>query len=284
MDNPTSVVVVDADNGLLTAAALSAEGYRCDSAASAEAALESVSGTAFDVMLADIAVPGVEEADLIRRAKRLRPEMAIIVMVGRIEDFSYESAVESGASDFIIRPFGTEELVLRLKHVVRQETLRVLSVTDELTRLSNRRGFFTLAAQQLKLSKRQHRAIYMLYADVNGLKGINDTWGHREGDAALIETADILRGTYRESDIVARIGGDEFVVIPIGSAGDNIPIIVGRLKQELEERNAKRRSGYQLSLSVGVACYDPANPCTIDELLSQGDRLMYEEKKLRGTS
>lgn len=160
-----------------------------------------------------------------------------------------------------------------------EEKLRTLSLTDELTGLYNRRGFFTLVEQLLKLSKRQKTGIFMLYADVDNLKNINDTFGHQEGDLALIEIANILKKNFRESDIIARIGGDEFVAIPVGTAGDTIEIITARLQKSFEIYNEERNCSYKLSLSVGTAYYDPEHPCSIDELLIQGDKLMYERKR-----
>ncbi|MDQ7787364.1 MAG: diguanylate cyclase [Thermodesulfovibrionales bacterium] len=160
-----------------------------------------------------------------------------------------------------------------------QEQLRELSLTDQLTCIYNRRGLFTLVDPMLKQAKRQKKGIFMLYADIDNMKEINDTFGHREGDAALIETVNILRTNYRESDIIARIGGDEFVVIPVGTTGDNIEKIVDRLEKSLEIYNSKRTHDYRLSLSIGVTYYDPENPCTIEELLTQADELMYKYKK-----
>ncbi len=162
-----------------------------------------------------------------------------------------------------------------------EERLRTLSLTDELTGLYNRRGFFILVEQLLKQSRREKRGIFMLYADLDHLKAVNDTWGHKEGDIALIETTNILKKTFRESDIVSRIGGDEFVVIPIGTTGDNIKGIIRRLQQNIADENAKKNRGYDISLSVGTAYYDPASPCSIDELLAQGDKLMYENKRCK---
>lgn len=160
-----------------------------------------------------------------------------------------------------------------------EEKLRNLSLTDALTGLYNRRGFFTLVEQLLKLSKRQKTGTFMLYADVDNLKDINDTFGHQEGDLALIEIANILKKNFRESDIIARIGGDEFVAIPVGTAGDTIEIITARLQKSFEIYNEERNCSYKLSLSVGTAYYDPERPCSIDELLIQGDKLMYERKR-----
>ncbi|MFZ2197767.1 MAG: GGDEF domain-containing protein, partial [Thermodesulfovibrionales bacterium] len=158
-----------------------------------------------------------------------------------------------------------------------QEELRTLSLTDALSGLYNRRGFMTLAEQHLKIANRMKSKIFMLYADMDDLKGINDTFGHQEGDAALKETARILRETFRESDIVSRIGGDEFVVMPIGNSGKDAEFLISRLQNNLDRHNEKN-SRYVLSLSVGITSYDPSSPVNLEELLSQGDKLMYEQK------
>ncbi len=162
-----------------------------------------------------------------------------------------------------------------------EEQLRTLSLSDELTGIYNRRGFFTLGEQQLKLAKRMKKGIFMLYADVDDLKEINDTWGHKEGDLALIETAAVLKKTFRGSDVVARVGGDEFTVIPIGISGDNIEVIAARLQKSIEVHNTEKSCDYNLSLSFGIAYYDPENPCSVEELLAQADKLMYEQKRQR---
>lgn len=160
-----------------------------------------------------------------------------------------------------------------------EEKLRALSLTDELTGLYNRRGFFALVEQLLKLAKRQKKGLFMLYADLDNLKGINDALGHQQGDQALLDMANLFRSTYRESDIIARIGGDEFVVIPVGSAGDDVNVISSRLQQNVERHNERGNRSYTLSVSLGLTHYDPENPCSIDELLLRADKLMYEQKK-----
>lgn len=160
-----------------------------------------------------------------------------------------------------------------------EKRLLALSVRDELTGLYNRRGFFALAEQQLKLSQRSRNSIYIFYADLDNLKTINDDFGHQEGDSALVEIARILEDTFRESDIIARIGGDEFVAIPVGTTGETLEIISSRFARNIELHNAERQRGYAISASVGIACYNPGSPYTIDELLAEGDRLMYEDKR-----
>ena len=162
-----------------------------------------------------------------------------------------------------------------------EDELRSLSITDELTGLYNRRGFSALAEHQLKISNRIGQGHFLLYADLDGLKNINDTIGHKGGDRVLISTADILRTTFRNSDIIARMGGDEFVVFPIGIDGDDIDMNVSRLQNTIEVHNSKEAPASRISLSVGVAFYDPESPCSVDELLAKADNAMYENKKLK---
>ena len=167
---------------------------------------------------------------------------------------------------------------------IAEEKLHNLSLSDELTGLHNRRGFFAVAGQFLKLARRQKEGTFMLYADIDNLKEINDTFGHKEGDQVLIETANILKRNYRESDVIARLGGDEFVIIPIGTAKDNIGIITSRFEKSIETYNSTSNRGYKLSLSYGLAYYDPENPCSLDELLMQADKAMYEHKRNKQTA
>jgi diguanylate cyclase (GGDEF)-like protein/PAS domain S-box-containing protein len=160
-----------------------------------------------------------------------------------------------------------------------EEELRILSITDELTGLYNRRGFFTMVEHQMKIANRQKNRMFMLYADLDNLKGINDAFGHREGDLALIATAKILRNNFRESDVIARMGGDEFAAIPAGASGESARMIAERFQKAIDAYNKESSSEAMLSVSYGFAFYDPDSPCSIDELLQQGDRAMYEHKK-----
>jgi len=283
MNGKSSVLIVDDDAALLDVfkRGLSSEDYHCEAAVTAAAALELIDKIPFDVMVTDIILPDMNGFKLTENAKRLRPNMAVIIMTGFIEDFSYDDAVEAGASDFIKKPFTLKEMKARIEHAKIHEKMHTLLLTDELTGVYNRRGFFALSEHQLKMARRQMTGIYMLYADLDDLKGINDNWGHPEGDLALIDIANILRTNFRESDVIARIGGDEFVVIPVGTAGDNVDIIIDRLQKAIDLHNSVSNRSYRLSMSAGAAFYDPASPCSIEELLAQGDKSMYERKKNR---
>jgi diguanylate cyclase (GGDEF)-like protein len=154
-----------------------------------------------------------------------------------------------------------------------------LAFLDELTGLYNRRGFLTLAEQQLKTADRAKREMLLLFADFDDLKHINDTLGHTQGDLALIEVADVLRDKFRESDIIARIGGDEFVVLATETGGSSADAITARLQENLKAINAREGRSYKLSLSMGIAHYDFEQPCSIDALLARADRAMYERKQ-----
>jgi diguanylate cyclase (GGDEF)-like protein len=171
----------------------------------------------------------------------------------------------------------SEKLLRKVKES--EETYRSLALIDELTGIYNRRGLLTLGEYYLRMVRRQKKCIYMLYADFDDLKTINDTWGHQEGDTALIETAGVLKNNFRESDIIARIGGDEFVVILVDTTSDSIDTVIDRLKKAVEINNSEGNHAYRLSLSVGIAFCDPEHPVSIEELVSQADRHMYDDKK-----
>jgi diguanylate cyclase (GGDEF)-like protein/PAS domain S-box-containing protein len=160
-----------------------------------------------------------------------------------------------------------------------ETSLRSLSITDALTGLYNRRGLFALAEQQIKSVNRSKQWLSVLYADLDNLKEINDKFGHQEGDAALARGADILRTTFRESDIIARIGGDEFVVILVSDEKRSSHFTFSRLQQNLDAYHAGTKTAYILSLSTGIAMYDPQHPVSFDDLLREADEFMYLHKK-----
>ena len=161
-----------------------------------------------------------------------------------------------------------------------EEALKAMSLVDDLTGLYNRRGFLTLAEQELKMVKRTKRETFLLFADLDGLKEINDTFGHLEGDQALIDIARVFKESFREPDILARIGGDEFVILAKEGRSKAGPgIFMERLRKNLRLFNEKTERGYHLSLSMGVVAYDPEQPVSIETLLARADNLMYEEKQ-----
>ena len=182
----------------------------------------------------------------------------------------------------------TNKLLMRaiqcaVKQYMLQAELGNLALSDELTGVYNRRGFLALAERQLKLGHRSGRAILVFFADVDGLKQINDKFGHGEGDLALVRAAQVLEKTFRDSDVIARFGGDEFAVLALEVSGHSESTIRARLDRNLKELNA-RDSRYTLSISLGAARFDPTSPrspASIEQLMIRADEAMYEEKRLR---
>jgi len=166
------------------------------------------------------------------------------------------------------------------KQYMLQSELGNLALTDELTGLYHRRVFMALAERQLKLGRRSDRGMLLFMMDVDSLKQINDSFGHIEGDRALRHTADVLEETFRDSDVVARLGGDEFAVLAIEAAGHSETAIKTRLFECLKAIHPGQ-SGYELSLSLGVARFDPRSRTSIEELMGKADQAMYEQKRLR---
>jgi diguanylate cyclase (GGDEF)-like protein/PAS domain S-box-containing protein len=162
-----------------------------------------------------------------------------------------------------------------------EDALRNLSLTDDLTGLYNRRGFTTLAERHLALARRHQRALLLVFADIDGLKEINDTHGHAVGDQAVVDVAGILRSTFRSADIIARLGGDEFTVFPLEAGGESADTLLRRLHESLAAFNHRRLRPYTLSLSVGVGRFDAGRCQTVHQLLAEADREMYERKKGR---
>jgi diguanylate cyclase (GGDEF)-like protein/PAS domain S-box-containing protein len=162
---------------------------------------------------------------------------------------------------------------------LQEERLKDLAILDDLTGLYNRRGFMALANQHLKQAKRAKRRALVIFADLNGLKRINDTHGHADGDRALIAAADVFNRTFRDSDVVARVGGDEFAILAIEADSNHLDNIRTRLQQALDVANRGNMHPFQLSVSIGVVSFDPEQHSTVEELMDLADREMYAHKR-----
>lgn len=161
-----------------------------------------------------------------------------------------------------------------------EEELRAMTLGDDLTGLYNRRGFRMLAEQHLRLVKRGGPMSLLVAFDLDGFKRVNDVYGHAEGDAALKRVASILRVAFRDSDILARFGGDEFVVLAL-DCGDMREQLLARVEAAVNAHNLAAARPYSLSLSLGTARLDPFHPVTLDELMAQADAELYEAKRNR---
>lgn len=171
------------------------------------------------------------------------------------------------------------ELLRDLARMAEQEIAAVqLATMDELTRLSNRRGFQALAQHALGLCARLGRPASILFFDLDGFKPINDRFGHAEGDRALAGFAELLLRTFRESDVIGRFGGDEFAVLMTNCTAADGALALQRLQSAVDEHNHASRRGYDIRFSVGVIAYDGARHPSIDALLAEADARMYRHK------
>ena len=247
----------------------------------------------------DLSMP---EMDGIKVCKQVRQNSSatptyIILLTANTRKELIVTGLEAGADDYVTKPFDTDELHARVKVGMRmvdlqmslaqrvaelelaQESLRNLSLTDDLTGLYNRRGFFALAKQQLNSARREGRHASLVYIDMDGLKRLNDTHGHEIGSRVIQEVGDILRETFRSSDLIARIGGDEFVVFETSNDQIDEGTDVQRLQDNVTRHNAQQVRDYEISLSIGVASMDSDSSMTLEELLKNGDKTMYQQKR-----
>jgi diguanylate cyclase (GGDEF)-like protein len=165
-----------------------------------------------------------------------------------------------------------------------QGELRRMGTSDALTRLMNRRGFLPSAEHQLEVAKRTNQPMALMFLDLDGLKQVNDTLGHFAGDGMLTEGAFVLRETFRASDLIARMGGDEFCVLFTAESYHSAKIALSRLKVAVDAANEGEARPFLLSFSAGVAMFDPEDPCTLDQLIKLADQRMYARKRARNES
>jgi diguanylate cyclase (GGDEF)-like protein len=286
---PVRVLLVEAEpdglSGLKEALSRSDRGaVELEWADQLASALERLSRGGIDLVLLDLTLPDSEGIATFERAYAFAPDVPIVVLTELDDEELALATVKGGAQDFLVKGEVTEALVLRsIRYAVERHrltsALRSLSLIDDLTGLYNRRGFADLGEQHLVLARRTGRAVLLVYLDLDRLKTINDTLGHHVGDRALMRVADLLRDTFRQSDIIARMGGDEFAVMALEASQENEGDLVHRLREEVRELNRKSREPYQLSVSIGTARFDGEGRIRLDDLLSWADEDMYEEKR-----
>jgi diguanylate cyclase (GGDEF)-like protein len=160
-----------------------------------------------------------------------------------------------------------------------EKKLRELSLIDQLTGLYNRKGFYTLVQNHMEIAKRDNKKAILVYAEVNNIKRINNKFGRQEGDMMILGTANNMKATFRKSDIIARIGSDEFVVFLSGAAEENIKRVIDRFRQSITIHNSKKRGKYDLSIDIVLLTYDLETGFSVDDMLARARDLMYEGKK-----
>jgi len=297
---------------------LSSFGHRMLEANDGSEALELARSELPDLIITDIVMPNIDGFTLVRRLRSepLLSGVAVIFQtVHYLEAEIRKLASSSGIQHILGKPAEPQEVLRAVHEALKQPTkptrlpqtgqlqrehlqvladklyqknlelenanerLRSLSLTDELTGLNNRRGFTVLATGLLKFARRARHPLCLMYIDMDSLKSINNQFGHTEGDMALTHFAHILTETFRDSDVIARMGGDEYAVLTIDATDDGITTIKTRLQSNVDAYNIVSVRGYALSYSLGVIQVDLDSTLTVEALLTQADKAMYEHKQ-----
>ena len=248
--------------------------------------LDRLAAYTFDVGLVDLGLPDARGVEVVRRVHEAAPNMPLLVLTALDDEAVAIQALQEGAQDYLVKARVDSAALWRaLRYAMERHQLQLgllnLSLVDDLTGVSNRKGFLSLANHHARLAQRTGKRFLVGFVDVDGLKHINDTFGHQEGNHALVETAGVLKDSFRQSDILARYGGDEFAVLVSDADEASTATVISRVQDKVRIRNEQPGRVYQLALSIGIVSSNPASPADLEALLHHADRLMYEQKIAR---
>jgi diguanylate cyclase (GGDEF)-like protein len=284
------VLIVDDDTAIRESMReyIEMSGYQTYMAASAEDAVEILAEKAMDVVITDILLSGMNGLELTDQIKKAH-DVDVIVMTGYSGDYSYEEAISKGASDFVFKPVKFEELLLRLKRVLRErrltnertvmlDRLKKLSITDGLTKLYNSRHFYNQLKGELDRSNRYGHPLSLLLLDIDKFKGYNDNYGHLEGDKVLVRIGQTVKSCLRKMDSAYRYGGEEFTVILPETVGKEAETVAHRIRSAVQSDTfvVGGSDAVTITISVGVTEYAP--PEEIATFIQRADQAMYISK------
>lgn len=253
------------------------------------AGMERLTMLHYDVALLDHNLGSGTGVELLREATARGCRTPVIMLTGQDDRATDLEAMHAGAADYLVKGRVTGDMLERAIRYARErhrllEEISALSLTDELTGLSNRRGFLTLADQRLQLLERRGSWCMLAFADVDGLKLTNDSMGHEAGDRLIVDAARVLCSTFRGTDLVARMGGDEFVVLA-DDVVEDVQVVLDRLDRQVAAHNAARgrAGGAQpwLSISVGALTFRAGPPGTLQQVIAEADARMLQCKATR---
>jgi two-component system cell cycle response regulator len=263
-------------------------GFNAFTASSAEEAIKILKANTIEIVITDIMLPGqngLELTDLIKA----KCDIDVIVMTGYSGNYSYEEAINKGASDFIFKPVRFEEVLLRLKRVIRErqltkervqilEKLEKLAITDGLTKLYNLRHFYNQLEVEVDRSNRYGHSLGLLLLDIDRFKDYNDSHGHLEGDKVLIKLSQIIRSCLRTMDSAFRYGGEEFTIILPETGGGEAKTVAQRIRKAVETEKffPEPNKPYQVTISIGVTEYRQKEK--LASFVKRADKAMYLSK------
>ncbi|MBX3147613.1 MAG: diguanylate cyclase response regulator [Gemmatimonadales bacterium] len=257
-----------------------------ESAATLAAAEERVTTGSVEAVLLDLDLPDSLGLATYTALAGLVPHLPVVILSRSSDEAVALQAIRLGAQDMVFKSHLSAESLARAVRcgIERQQiltSLRGQSLTDELTGLLNRRGFTTIAQGHLRLATRTGNRFLVFFFDVDDLKTINDGFGHEAGDHAIRAIGSVLRQTFRQSDVVARHGGDEFVVLALDTSGDEGATIRRRLDANLIRANGESNLPFNLAVSVGTVSYDGREQEPLGSLLARADLALYADKRRR---
>ena len=214
----------------------------------------------------------------------LAPAVPFLFLSDAADERHGLEAVRAGAQDFLVKTDLEGDVLARaVRHAIERHRVHAalldMALVDDLTGLYNRRGFLTLATRDLRLARGGGETLLVAFADLDDLKRVNDSAGHAVGDRALRDTAALLRQTFRDSDLVARIGGDEYAVLVRHAGPESAGTLAERLKRQLKDFNRRAGRPYQLSISLGFAAHKASTLGSVAGLLDRADRALYQDKR-----
>ncbi len=252
--------------------------------AALQTSLERLARGGVDVVLLVTSLAGRRGFAAFTELRALAPTVPFLFLSDSDDESHGLEAVRAGAQDFLVSMRLDGGMLARaLRHSIERNRLHAalldLALVDDLTGLYNRRGFLTLATRDLRLARRGDETLLVAFADLDDLKRVNDTAGHAVGDRALRDTAAVLKRTFRDSDLIARLGGDEYGVLVRHAGPGSADVLAERLKRQVREFNRRAARPYQLSISLGFAAHKASTLSSVAGLLDRADRALYRDKR-----
>ena len=280
-----NILLVDDDPSIIEILAdlITIFGYNSDTAQNGMEAIEKLKEHSYNIVLTDMMMPGMSGMDLLKHINNNYPQIKVMVVTGYDRSFTYTDVIQAGASDFISKPFNTDELEAKINRLVREielmRQLELLSISDGLTDLYNRRHFDTKIIEEARRAHRQNHELFLAVIDVDNLKEINDKYGHLEGDKVLKLVGRIIKNCIRENvDWPFRYGGDEFCVIITQVSQEQAIMTAERILENFNE-NKPDLTGLSIGLARFIRSSDNDWTADIDDLVKRADLALYKAKQ-----
>ena len=284
------ILIIDDDAGVRDSMQefIKDSGYDIYTASSAEEALELLKSEIVDVVITDIMLTGMDGLELTDLIKH-NYDIDVIVMTGYSEKFSYEDAINKGASDLVFKPIRYRELMLRLKRVLKErqlsidrakmlKTLEKLAITDGLTRLFNLRHFYKQLEIEIDRCNRYGHSLALLLLDIDHFKKCNDTYGHLEGDKVLVRLGQTIKVCLRTMDSAYRYGGEEFTIILPETTGKEANNVAERISASVESERFSTEAGEDFSITISIGVTEYFKEEQLSTFIHRADQAMYKSK------